>query len=158
MVSPSQQPNTRRLYFRVAQRNHPEKRKSDLKLQQRIHISIFLLLIISSLPSTAQIIFIPQRKLFLAHGSWTKWKHLPAECRWWSLLSAFMQGSDLDVFDVCLVQQMPARWQVGWNVLRSLAPRHPGVQKVRTVWSSSPGGQFQQTLPAAPRSCFLFEF
>ncbi len=90
-------------------------------------------------------------ELFLAHSSWTKWKRLPAECRWWSLRSTSMQGSDLDVFDVRLEQQMPARWQVGWNVLRSLAPQHQRDHKVRTVWSSTPGGRFQKALPAAPQ-------
>lgn len=71
-----------------------------------------------------------------------------------------MQGSDLDVFDVRLEQQMPARWQVAWNVLRSLPPQHRGDHKVRTVWSSTPGGRFQKALPAArqPRSlCWIIK-
>lgn len=76
-------------------------------------------------------------------------KNLPAECRWHSLRRGFMQASDLDLFDVHLEQQMPARWQVGWNVLRSWVPRHKGDHKVRTVWSSTPGGRFQKALPAA---------
>lgn len=71
-----------------------------------------------------------------------------------------MQGSDLDVFDVRLEQQMPARWQVGWNALRSLVPQRRRDRKIRPVWSSTPGGPFQQALPAAPqprRLCWIIK-
>lgn len=37
-----------------------------------------------------------------------------------------LQRCDLDLFDVCLEQQMPGWWQVGWNVLRRLVPQHRG--------------------------------
>lgn len=124
---------------------------SSLKKRKQTWIYKNLYFSFSSFPSTAQIILNPQRELFLADSSWTKWKRLPAECRWRSLRFAFMQGSDLDVFDVRLEQHMPAWWQVGWNVLRSLAPQHQGDHKVRTEWSSTPGGRFQEALPAAPQ-------
>lgn len=130
-----------------------------MKLQQSI-----LYFCCSSFPSSDQIVIIitphPWRELFQAHGSRTKWKLLPEPCRWWSLCTACMQGSDLDVFDVRLEQQMPARWQVGWNVLRSLAPRRRRDRKIRPVWSSTPGGPFQQALPAAPqpwRLCWIIK-
>lgn len=98
----------------------------------------------------AQIILFPQRECFLAPSSWTKWKRLPAECRWYSVRCGFMRASDLDLFDVRSEQQMPTRWQVGWNVLWSLALQHQGeAQSKDCVWSSPPGGRSKKILPAA---------
>lgn len=115
-----------------------QNNNKDTKPQQSMALYfLFFLFSISSFQSKTQIILIP-------HGETVPGTQLVNQMK-----KIYLQSAGGTVFAVGLCKQMPARWQVGWNVLRSWVPRHKGDHKVRTVWSSTPGGRFQKALPAA---------
>lgn len=78
--------------------------------------------------------------------------------RWQSLCASCTRGSYLDVFDVHL--QMPARWQVGWNVLRSREPQLPARPRNRACVKFNSGRSVptgSANSPSAPASVLNYK-